>query len=186
VRHFRAQRTLGPPASMITRRRFLAVGILGAAALAGAGWWSWTRRSAPVATAGMAPDARAIVQAIVPAMLGDALPAGEDRAIAVRETVDGVSQAIAGLPPSAQSELGELFTMLSLPVARRAFAGVAPDWPDASVDEVAAFLDRWSDSGWALKRSAYGALHQLVIAAWYGNPRSWKAIGYDGPPKLGA
>jgi hypothetical protein len=172
---------------MITRRRFIAAGILGAAALAGAGWWSWTRRAPPaVAAAALSPEARGIVQAIVPAMLGDALPAGEGRAVALRETVDGVAQAIAGLPPSSQAELGQLFALLSLPVARRAFAGVAPDWPDASVDEVAAFLDRWSDSGWALKRSAYGALHQLVIAAWYGNPRSWKAIGYDGPPDIGA
>jgi hypothetical protein len=71
-------------------------------------------------------------------------------------------------------------------VARRAFAGVASPWHEAGVDEVAAFLDRWSASGWALKRSAYGALHQLITAAWYGNPKAWPAIGYPGPPPLGA
>ena len=37
----------------------------------------------------------------------------------------------------------------------------------------------------ALKRSAYDALHQLILAAWYGNGRSWAGIGYPGPPKLG-
>jgi hypothetical protein len=39
-------------------------------------------------------------------------------------------------------------------------------------------------SGFMLLRSAYDALHQLVFAAWYGNPRSWPAIGYAGPPVL--
>jgi len=27
-------------------------------------------------------------------------------------------------------------------------------------------------------------LHQLVLAAWYGNPRAWSSIGYLGPPVL--
>ena len=47
-----------------------------------------------------------------------------------------------------------------------------------------AFLRAWQSSGWALKRTAYDALHQLVIAAWYANPRSWPTIGYPGPPSL--
>ena len=63
-------------------------------------------------------------------------------------------------------------------------AGVASPWNEASADEVDAFLRAWQSSGWALKRTAYDALHQLVIAAWYANPRSWPAIGYPGPPSL--
>ena len=35
-----------------------------------------------------------------------------------------------------------------------------------------------------LQRTAYDALHQIIFAAWYGNPRSWPAIGYAGPPEL--
>ncbi len=173
---------------MITRRRFLAAGAVGTAALATAGWWAWSRRSGPTAGArALSPDALAIVTAIVPAMLAGALPADASaRATAVTETVAGVDEAVAGLPPAAQTELGQLFALLTLPPARRAFAGVASPWEEASVDEVAAFLDRWHDSRWTLKRSAYDAFHQLIVAAWYGNPRSWTAIGYDGPPQLGA
>ncbi len=172
---------------MISRRRFIAAGILGAAALAGAGWWSWMRRagSAP-AGAALSAEARVIVVAIVPAMLGGALPEGPERAPAIDETVSGVDRAIAGLPPAAQGEIGQLFSLLSLSAVRRSLAGVAPDWPSASTDDVAAFLGRWRESGWALKRAAYDALHQLVMAAWYGNPRSWAAIGYAGPPDIGA
>lgn len=176
------------PDSMITRRRFLAAGVVGTVALATAGWWAWSRRAVTTGNVrALSSDALAIVTAIVPAMLAGALPGDtRARATAVTETVAGVDEAVAGLPPAAQTELGQLFTLLAMPPARRAFAGVATPWEEASVDEVAAFLDRWHDSRWALKRSAYDALHQLIVAAWYGNPRSWSVIGYDGPPQLGA
>ena len=167
------------------RRTFLAVGAASAATLAAAGWWSWLRKPGAVAARVLDDDASAIVAAIVPAMLAGALPeTGPARDVAIREVVAGVDKAISGLPPHARAEIRELFALLALAPARRAFAGVAAPWSEASVDEVAAFLDRWRGSGWALKRSAYDALHQLIIAAWYGNPRSWASIGYDGPPRL--
>ena len=167
------------------RRTFLAVGAASAAALAAAAWWSWLRKPGAVAARVLDDDASAIVAAIVPAMLAGAVPeTGPARATAIREVVAGVDRAISGLPPHARTEIGELFALLALAPARRASAGVASPWSEASVDEVTAFLDRWRDSGWALKRSAYDALHQLIIAAWYGNPRSWPSIGYDGPPRL--
>jgi hypothetical protein len=167
------------------RRTFLAVGAASAAALAAAGWWSWLRKPGAVAARVLDDDAAAIVAAITAAMLAGALPeAPPARAVAIREVVAGVDRALSGLPPHARAEISQLFALLALAPARRAFAGVASPWPEASVDEVAAFLDRWRGSGWALKRSAYDALHQLIIAAWYGNPRSWASIGYDGPPQL--
>jgi hypothetical protein len=166
------------------RRTFLALGAAGTALFAVAGWWTWSRQRPP---ATLDADASAIVRAIVPAMLAGALPAGgAERRIAIDETVAGVARAIAGLPPAVRDELGQLFALLALAPARRAFAGVASPWNEAREDEVTAFLDRWRDSGWALKRSAYDALHQIVIAAWYGNDRAWDAIGYPGPPLLGA
>jgi hypothetical protein len=164
------------------RRHFLVLGAAGAATLAVAGWWTWIRRpGAPSAE----QDAAAIVAAIVPSMLDGALPTGPDRGIAVAETVDNVGRAIAGLPPASRAELAQLFGLLALPAGRRLFAGVPSPWPEASAAEVGAFLDAWQRSGWSLKRSAYDGLHQLVLAAWYGNPRSWGPIGYPGPPRLG-
>lgn len=134
----------------------------------------------------LTPDATAVVAAIVPAMLGPALPTSDpaEHRAAISETVAGVDQAIAGLPPATQTELGRLFDLLSMAPVRYALAGVASPWNEAPTTEVAAFLDRWRISDWALQRSAYDALHQLIMAAWYGNPRSWAAIGYGGPPRL--
>jgi hypothetical protein len=170
-----------------TRRRFLKTGLAGAAALAIAGGIAWIRR---VGTAAALPalddDARSVVRAIVPSMLAGALPAADpDRALAVDETVLAVDRAVAGLPPASRGELAQLFSLLSLGVGRRVFAGVASAWNDATRDEIDAFLASWQTSRWSLKRTAYDALHQLVIAAWYANPRAWPSIGYPGPPAFG-
>jgi len=167
------------------RRTFLTVGLAGAATLTVAGWFASGLRSRP-GTRALDDESRTIVAAIVPAMLDRALPERrQDRDAAIAETVDGVDHAIQGLPPSARAELAQLFALLAMTPARRAFAGVASPWNEATREEIDAFLNAWRSSGWALKRSAYDALHQLVFAAWYGNPRSWTDIGYPGPPKIG-
>jgi hypothetical protein len=172
---------------MTTRRTFLVVGLAGGAALAAAYWLR--RTSGRDAVSGMDASlaaldsaAPAIVGAIVPVMLDGALP--EDRHAAVSETVGNVARAVSGLAPNAQKELGELFSLLGFPPTRIALAGVMTAWADASPEAVAAFLERWRSSRWMLQRSAYDALHQLVLAAWYGNPRAWPSIGYPGPPVL--
>ena len=177
---------------MPTRRTFLLAGTAGAAALAAA-WWLRGEREIPPAIPGTSSLARldtkapAIVAAVVPVLLEGALPTEPATAAAVvSETVAAVAAAIAGLPPAAQKELGELFALLAFAPARIALARVASPWETASRSEVAAFLERWRTSRFLLLRSAYGALHQLVFAAWYGNPSSWPAIGYPGPPQLTA
>jgi hypothetical protein len=166
------------------RRSFLALGLAGATVLATAGWWHARRTPLPPGRA-LDDEAMAIVAAIVRAMLDGALPeAPQARVAAIADTLRNVDRAILGLPPAARKEIGQLFALLALPPARWAFAGVASPWNEAGVAEVAAFLDRWRDSGWALKRSAYDALHQLLAAAWYGDRRAWAAIGYPGPPAI--
>jgi hypothetical protein len=175
---------------MLTRRTFITAGIAGGVALAAAHWLrrGQTAKSAPPGTASLArldADAPAIMAAIVPALLDGALPTDPAlRTGAVNDTVANVARAIAGLPPAAQKELAELFALLGFAPARIAVARVTSPWAEAGRDDVAAFLDGWRTSGFTLLRSAYDALHQLVFAAWYGNPRSWPAIGYAGPPAL--
>lgn len=167
------------------RRTFLTVGLAGAATLAAAGWLASALRT-PSRSRGLDEEAREIIAAIVPVMLEGALPGGPaDREAALNETVAGVDRAIQGLAPAARTELGQLFALLALAPARRALAGVASPWERATRGEIDAFLEAWRSSGWTLKRSAYDALHQIILAAWYGNPRSWAGIGYPGPPRIG-
>jgi hypothetical protein len=75
---------------------------------------------------------------------------------------------------------------LALPPARLAIARVSEPWSQASEADVRACLDRFRGSSLTLLRSAYGALHQLTFAAWYGNEAAWSRIGYPGPPDLSA
>jgi hypothetical protein len=172
----------------VKRRTLLKAGIAGGAVLVLARFMvgSNSHPESPDAH-GSALDsaAQAIVAAIAPVLLEGGLPLGvsmEARA----EVVAGVDRAVAGLAPAARKEIAELFALLSFAPTRCLLAGVWSPWPSASRESVAAFLDSWRDSRFALLRSGYGAMHQLVMAAWYGNTRSWPAIGYAGPPSLKA
>ena len=170
-----------------SRRTLLKVGVAGGATLLLARWLYTTSsppRAAPVAHT-LDADARAILAAVAPVMLEGALPAGAEGATALRETLAGAEQAIAGLPPAVREEFADLFSLLAFAPARCLVAGVWKPWPEATRASVAAFLASWRTSRFSLLRSAYGALHQVILGAWYGNPRAWGAIGYPGPPSLG-
>jgi hypothetical protein len=169
---------------MITRRQFLKVGLAGGVALAGLGAYYAARQEKGVPGRLNAGE-RAIVAAIVPPILAGVLPgAGDERQAAMVKTIDGVAVAIAGLSASAQQEIAELFSLLGVAPVRMLLAGVWSPWESAGAADVAAFLERWRMSRLALLRSAYAALHDLVLGAWYGEAGSWAAIGYPGPPEV--
>ena len=121
-----------------------------------------------------------MLRAIARVMLDGALPNREE---ALDAAVRGVEVAIAGLPAAVQGEVQQLFGLLEFPLTRRVVAGVGP-WDRASDAQIAAFLQRWRTSNALLLRSGYAALHQLVMAGWYGNSEAWPRIGYPGPPRL--
>jgi hypothetical protein len=104
----------------------------------------------------------------------------------VGAVVASVDRALAGLPPHLQREVGQLFALLGFAPARWLLAGIRRPWREATVEEVAAFLERWRTSRFALQQQAYLALHDLVVASWYARPDAWPAIGYPGPPRLTA
>ena len=174
-----------------SRRQLLKAGVLGCAALAFASLAARARaQGAAQPLAGdfafLTPEDRVIVAAIAPVMLAGALPAGgAARQSAEAEVVEGVDRAISGLAPATQAELRQLFDLLGLGIARVLVAGLWPSWDEAGAEDIAGFLARWKESRFDLLRSAYLGLHELIIAAWYGNPRAWPRIGYPGPPELG-
>ena len=123
-------------------------------------------------------DAR-ILAAIAPVMLAGAIPPGNDTLNAV---IANFETAVGGLTPSVQDEVAQLFTLLRVTPLRMLATGVMHSWSHATPGEIAGFLNGWRFSNIAKLRSAYDALHQLVLASWYGDPASWKRIGYSGPP----
>jgi hypothetical protein len=171
----------------ISRRTLLKAGVAGGAALFLARWLQ-AATEPPAAGAENAgaldPAARAVVAAIIPVFLDGALPDGSEATSARAATLADVERIIAGLPPATRKELADLFSLLVFPPTRGLIAGIWSPWPETTREAVVSFLTRWRDSRFALLRSAYAALHQLVFSAWYANPRAWPAIGYPGPPQL--
>ena len=167
------------------RRTFLKLGALGALTLAaGGGLYRYLQPAAPPRRFVLDGEAKAVIDAIVPAMLAGALPADPaSRASAIAATTDRVHQAILGLPLGAQKEVQDLFGLLALAPARRFLAGVPGSWSAASPEQVSQFLQDWRFHRLGMLQTAYHALHDLVIGSWYADPASWAAIGYPGPMK---
>lgn len=173
------------PDSMFTRRQFLKVGASGALLLSAARIGRGQPAPGSAATPALDRAARDVIAAIVPVMLAGALPVDPPaRTERITATVDGVDRAVGALPPHAQSDLQDLFTLLGFAPTRWLFTGVSRPWNEAPAEEIVAFLERARTSNWALKQQAYRALHDLVIGAFYAEPASWPPIGYPGPPKL--
>ena len=165
-----------------SRRSFLKAGVVGALVLAAGGGIYRAMQSPHLERFVLDGEARAALDAIVPAMLSGALPAGaQERQAAIAATVDGVHTAIANLPLPVQKEVQDLFGLLALAPARRLLTGVSGGWAQASEGAVTAFLQDWRLHRFALLRTAYSALHDLSLGAWYAQPASWSAIGYPGP-----
>ncbi|KGF80066.1 hypothetical protein IA69_20850 [Massilia sp. JS1662] len=167
-----------------TRRTFLKVGLLSAAVLAAGGGWYRHTHPAPPRGFVLDGEAHAALDAIVSAIVSGALPdLPADRARAIAATTERVHQTILGLPLSAQQEVQDLFGLLALGPARRLLTGIADGWAAAKEADVAAFLQDWRVHRLSLLRTAYAALHDLVLGAWYSEPAHWDAIGYPGPLK---
>jgi hypothetical protein len=160
---------------MTTRREFLKTGMAGGLLL-------------NIAACTRSPGSGSqtpLLTALVPVFLAGALPPdGLARDALITRTVAGVAKAVAGLAPASQKEIGELFDLLGFAPTRFIATGIWSDWPEASPQAIGAFLESWRHSRFALFRSAYAALHDLVFAAWYARPETWTAIAYPGPPKV--
>ena len=167
----------------ISRRTFLKTGLIGAVALAAAGGlYRAARGPAKLERFVLDGEAGSALAAIAGAMLNGALPAPSAQVIGAE--IERVKEAIAGLPLITQNEIQDLFGLLTLAPARRFLAGIPDQWRDAKPEHVAAFLQSWRTHRIGMLQSAYHALHDLIIGAWYADPENWDAIGYPGPPNL--
>jgi hypothetical protein len=62
--------------------------------------------------------------------------------------------------------------------------GLRPAWDEATVPEVQLALQGLRTSALSLRQQAYHALRDLTNAAWFADPSSWAAMGYDGPVNI--
>jgi hypothetical protein len=83
---------------------------------------------------------------------------------------------------AVQTQLQDLFGLLSMPLTRGPLTGIWGSWDAASATDVQHFLQRWQGSRLDMLRQGHSALSQLLLMAWYATPASWAAAGYPGPP----
>jgi hypothetical protein len=167
-----------------SRRSFLKAGALAALVLAaGGGVYRFTHPPVPKGFV-LDGEARGALHAIVPAILAGVLPTEpQARAQAIAAATERLNQTILGLPLPTQQEVQDLFGLLALGPARRLLTGIPHGWLEAKDAEVSAWLQDWRTHRLGLLRSAYQALHDLVLGSWYSDAANWAAIGYPGPLK---
>jgi len=122
-----------------------------------------------------------MLKAIAEGLLDPALPA-TGRTQSIEAAVNAFVDATKTLAASAQAELGQLLNILENPVGRRLIADLGNSWEEATPAQVQAFLVSFRDHPIPALQPGYHALHDLMMAGWYGLPEQWAEMGYPGPP----
>lgn len=123
-----------------------------------------------------------VLRAVAHAVLDGSLPVqAEARATALAALDQRTQALVTGLPAHAQAELSQLLSLLASGAGRRWFAGLATDWPQATVPQLRSALDQLRHSRLALRRQAYHALHDITAGAYFSEPATWNHLGYPGP-----
>jgi len=121
-----------------------------------------------------------VLLAIIPVLLSGA-NFNPTKIITVIQNIDDNIQVLS---MKSQSELRDLFDLLSSKLGRALMAGIWSSWSHASKPELVKFLIDWQNSFFDLFQVGYQGLKQLVVANYYAEEDSWSQIGYDGPPVL--
>jgi hypothetical protein len=100
--------------------------------------------------------------------------------------VDPVKNADGTLRLESDFVLGDIKKLIRLfesPVAGLLLDGRATPFtalPGAAQDAV---LESWRTSRLAVRRTGYIVLRTMIAAAYFGDPRTFGVVGYEGPPK---
>ncbi len=166
------------------RRKLLALGVMSAAVLA-VGGGAVALLQPGLREARLSAGAREVFAGAGRALLDGSLPTGgEPLQAALESLLDRVDAVVAALPPHAQSELSQLLALLSNAAGRRALAGLAQPWPDASTADIQKALKGMRVSSLNLRQQAYQALHDIVGGAYFSDVQTWSLLGYPGPREI--
>lgn len=172
-----------PKDPKVGRRRFVRLGVGGAALLGVGGLFAYQTSgyevSAEIAARlyALSPKEFLIVQALSDRILRpDApdLPSPRDLEVAF-----AIDELVARLDSANRTDLLRLLHAVEhvLPPA----TGVPSRFTRASGAEQDAVLTAMSTHSVGLMRGAFNALKSLCAMAYFSSPRTWGAIGYDGP-----
>ncbi len=172
---------------MVTRRSVLKFGLGGAALLAVGGVglslratvMRAPRRPLQVLDEQQFSVLAAVADRVMPGD-GDQLPAAWD--LEVPEKIDGV---LATVHPADAAEVGQLLLLLESALAGLVLDGRPRTFTGSSAEQQDAALEDWRGSRIGVRRTGFRALQKTILAAYYGSPETWEAVGYPGPPNFG-
>jgi hypothetical protein len=84
---------------------------------------------------------------------------------------------------TSQVEFRQLLELFESALAGFLFGARLTPFTQLGPDEQDRVLREWMTSALAVRRTGYLAIRSLVLSAYYGNPKTWAAVGYSGPPK---
>ena len=167
----------------MNRRRFIKFGAAGLFVAGGLGWLGkhFAKVEVIAGQSVVQPHHLSMLRALATGLLDGALPTA-NQTEAIETAVNAFVAATKTLSASAQSELGQLLNILENPVGRRLIANLGSTWEEANTEQVQAFLISFRDHPIPALQPGYHALHDLMMASWYGLPGQWADMGYPGPP----
>jgi hypothetical protein len=170
-----------------TRRGFLQLGLMGAAALIlGSAVASLTGCSPPLETNSeykfLKPNDRELLAALIPVVLSDSFPGELNHDAAMKRMLLALDDLIHTLQYHNRNQMRQLFDALAMAPIRVVAGASWANWKDMTSDQVNDFLIDWRDSIIQPKRNGYVGLSKLIGICWYAQPESFASIGYPGPP----
>jgi hypothetical protein len=168
------------------RRDFLKLASgLTALAIASPLYWYAEQRWSEWSPSPLTADAKTIWCKIATVILSGVLPvAASVSESALAQWWLRFQQTVNVLPITTQRELGQLVLSLEFAPTRRTVWGVSAAWSEATADEIRDFLEGCRYSSVPDIQSAYHAIHDLTLAAWYSDEAHWADIDYAPPPYL--
>lgn len=168
-----------------TRRGFLSVGLGGTALLAlgglGLSFWPSRVREPRGALRCLSPVEYSVIAAACEAIV----PAYEDfpsaAELGVPELVD---EYFALLHEGDQADFKAALALLENAFVGLVLDGRAKPFTQASVEERQETLEAWRSSSLSVRRTAFRAIHKVIVSTYYAQPRVYPQMGYSVPAGL--
>lgn len=172
---------------MVTRRRVLQFGLLGAGVLAVGGLGLSLRPSRLRSPKRPLKCLDPLEYSVFAAIADRVIPAqGKFVSPEQAEVAERVDDVLSRAYPWMQADFKKLVRLFENGVANLVLGGRPESFTRMSPEAQDAVLAAWADSSIKLRRTGYKALRGIVVAAYYGNPITYAAVGYPGPPDLPA
>jgi hypothetical protein len=172
------------PTTTLTRRTLLKSGLWGTVFVAAAGFGLSLQDTrlvpdAPSKLSVLSPKEYAVLVALsdrlCPAL--DATPSASELGIPAQ-----LDRMLSFVPVEEQEGVKMALRLFEHPISGVLFGERTRPFTQLSPEDQDRVIVGWRDSKVGVRRTIYTALSGLVLALYWGHPRTWPTVGYQGPP----